>query len=93
MSTKAISTKVLSGCLNFLISMALGIFAVTLVGRALHGDYAAITLAIIELIVIVFSFWSDGKEIPTWLIKLYYIIGILWFIAAMVWGLFQLRLI
>ena len=81
--------KTMFGCLiKFLISVALGFFAVALIGHALHGDPYAIGLAIFEFLIVAFPYWADGKMIPKWLDTLHTYSIPVWFVIAIIWVLY-----
>ena len=83
--------KTVSGCLaKFLVSAALGFFAVALVGHALHGDPFAIGLAIAEFLIIAYPYWAAERTVAPWLDKTHLYSTMVWFIAAITWVLYIL---
>ena len=79
------------GCLiKLLISAILGVFAVVLIGKALHGDPIAIGLAVTEFLIIAYPYWAAEKKVIPWLDKTHLYGTILWFVTAITWVLYVL---
>ncbi len=81
------------GCAAFLISAALGAFAVVLLGNAFKGDPYAITLAIAELLLFVTPFWIDETKMPKWLESTWMLCAKLWFPLTGLWLLHLINII
>lgn len=94
MSTCSTSWKKISGsCTSFLISFALGAFAVILLGHAFRGDPCAIALLLMEILLFAVPFLVDESKIPRWISSLWIVSAELWFPITGLWLLHLINII